>query len=216
MQGGMRQLKEKFGTAVTLNISANPKTISVAGSMSDLHKARKSLLEEYTLSQEADDCVVCWTEATNALHTSCGHVYCKDYFASQAASAGDGDIPLRCHGDEDKCLHIFSISDLKEMLGHTAFEELLEMSFDIHIRTHPKDFQYCPTPDCPQVYCITASGENLVCSTCLASICTTCRVPHNGMTCEEYKDLSSEGTKAFQRWGKGKRCERLPKLQDSD
>jgi hypothetical protein len=200
-QGGMRKLKEKFGSAVTLNISAHPKTISLVGSVEVVQEAKALLLEAFDQTVEGDDCVVCWTEATEALHTCCGHVYCKECFANQASSAGDGDIPLRCYGNEGKCLSIFSLNELKSMLSHTAFEELLEGSFDAYIRTHPKDFQHCPTPDCPQVYRITVTGVRFLCSTCLTSVCTTCNViAHDGMTCEENKDLSSEGGKAFQKW----------------
>ncbi len=87
------------------------------------------------------------------------------------------------------------------MLSFATFEELLQASFEMYIRTHPKDFQYCPTPDCPQVYRIRANGETFLCSTCLTAVCTTCNVvSHDGMTCEEYKDLTSEGTRAFQKW----------------
>jgi hypothetical protein len=203
MQGGMRRLKGRFGTAVTLNVAVHPKVISIAGSVAEVQEAQALLLEDSCPTQEADDCVVCWTEATEALNTSCGHIYCRECFASQASSASNGDIPVRCYGNECKCLKIFSINELKIMLSHAAFEELLEASFDTYIRTHPKDFQHCPTPDCPQVYRITKTGETFLCSTCLTPICTTCNVvAHDGMTCEEYKDLNSEGTKAFQKWKK--------------
>lgn len=203
MQGGMKKLKGRFGPAVTLNVSANPKTIAIAGSLGDVQEARAMLLEKFPTTKKTEDCVVCWTEATDALHTQCGHVYCKDCFANQASSAGDSDIPLRCYGNGGKCLQVFSINELKRMLSHFAFEELLEASFDSYIRRHPKDFQHCPTPDCPQVYRITATGERFLCSTCLESICTSCNVvAHDGMTCEEYKDSTSEGTKAFQKWKK--------------
>ncbi len=45
MQGGMRRLKARFGQAVSLNVSAEPKTISIAGSMSDFQEAQKLLLD---------------------------------------------------------------------------------------------------------------------------------------------------------------------------
>jgi hypothetical protein len=167
----------------------------------ELQEAKQLLLEANDQTKEGDDCVVCWTEATEALHTTCGHVYCKECFANQASSSGDGDIPVRCYGNGGKCLQIFSIRELKTMLSHTAFEELLQASFNAFIRTHPKDFHHCPTPDCPQVYRITMAGKNFLCSTCLASACTACNmIAHDGMTCEEYKDLRSGGDKAFQKW----------------
>ena len=204
MTGGMRRLKAKFGTAATRNVSANPKSITFVGTVAAVQEARLLLLEgseDSCPTQDASDCAVCWTEATEALNTGCGHVYCSDCFVNQASSAGDGDIPVRCYGNDGKCLHIFGINELKLMLSHTAFEELLKASLDTYIRTHPKEFQHCPTPDCPQVYRITTTGETFLCPTCLTPVCTACKVmAHDGMSCEEYKDLSSEGTKAFQKW----------------
>jgi hypothetical protein len=95
MQGGMRRLKEKFEGAVTLNISPNPKSISIAGSAADVQEAQSLLLESSSSTEGEDDCVVCWTEATESLRTSCGHVYCKDCFANQVSSVSDRDIPVQ-------------------------------------------------------------------------------------------------------------------------
>ena len=38
MQGGMRRLKARFGQAVSLNVSIEPRTVSITGSMSDFSK----------------------------------------------------------------------------------------------------------------------------------------------------------------------------------
>jgi hypothetical protein len=192
----------RFGQAVSLNVSVEPRTVSITGSMSDFQEAQKLLLDatsttsEYAHVDVASDCSVCWTEATEPLNTSCEHVYCRECFPNQASSAGDGAIPVRCFGNEGKCDHVFSINELKAMLPFATFEELLQASFEMYIRTHPEDFQYCPTPDCTPVYRIRGNGEIFLCSTCLTAVCTTCNVvSHDGVTCEEYKDLSSEGLK---------------------
>jgi hypothetical protein len=202
MQGGMKKLKAKLGTAATLNVSLTPKTISIVGSKADFQAARELLLDsELNNTPSTEDCVVCWTEATEPINTSCGHVYCKDCFANQTSSASDGGIPICCFGAEGKCGHPFSIDELKNMLSFSDFEELLDSSFYSYIRTHPKVFQYCPTPDCPQIYRLTEKATTFLCSTCLSPACTACGVvTHDGMSCEEYQDLSSEGIKAFQKW----------------
>jgi hypothetical protein len=209
MQGGMRRLKARFGEAVILNIALNPKTITFTGSEEEFHQAQALLVDScpdtgnVSSAQLTEDCVVCWTEATGSLHTKCGHIYCKDCFSNQASSADERDIPLHCFGSEGKCENIFSTDELKEMLSFTDFENLLQHSFNMHIRTRPKDFQYCPTPDCPQVYRPTNAGETFFCSSCLTPICTKCNViSHDGMTCEEYKDMDSEGNKLFQKYKK--------------
>jgi hypothetical protein len=209
MQGGMRKLKGQFGEAITLNVALNPKTITFTGSEEEFQQAQALLVhssqdrEIVSSAQTTKDCVVCWTEATNPLHTTCDHTYCKDCFASQASSASENDIPLHCFGSEGKCEHVFSIDELKAMLSFTDFENLLQHAFNIHIRTRPKDFQYCPTPDCPQVYRLTSTGETFLCSACLTPVCTKCNViSHDGMTCEEYKEMSSEENRLFQEYKK--------------
>lgn len=202
MQGGMRNLKARFGEAVTLNIAKFPKTISVTGSALDFHIAQ-GLLEDVPNSHklpqlEEEDCAICWTEVTEAIQASCGHMYCKDCFTNQVCAADEGDIPLHCAGEN--CEHTFNLDELKSLLSSLAFDDFLNLSFDIYIRTHPTDFHHCPTPDCPEIY-RPNSGETFLCSSCLTSVCTTCNViSHDGMSCEDYKDISSEGMKAFQRW----------------
>ncbi|TAQ88724.1 hypothetical protein B7494_g2990 [Chlorociboria aeruginascens] len=205
MRGGMRKIRKRFGETASLNASHQPKSITIQGSIQDCEVARNLLLEVIGANdlpgEEIRDCPVCWTEPTDPLTMTCGHTYCQDCFTSQAASGED--IPFRCYGAEGKCTHIFSMKELRSMLSFTAFEKLLEGSFETYIRTHPKDFQYCPTPDCPQIYRVTTTGETFTCSSCLTPICTTCNViSHDGMSCEEFKDLTSEGTKAFQKWKK--------------
>ncbi|KAF4628087.1 hypothetical protein G7Y89_g10062 [Cudoniella acicularis] len=212
MQGGMRRLKRRFGASVVLNISTYPKTISIVGSATVVQEAQALLLEYTDQGQGEDDCVVCWTEATDPIRTRCGHFYCRDCFANQASSVGEGkhNLPIRCYGNDGKCLRIFSISDINSMLSATAFEELLKASFDTYVRTRPKNFQHCPTPNCIQIYRISKTGEVVICSICLTPICTTCNVvAHDGTTCEQYKDMFSEDTIAFERWKKeedGRNC----------
>ncbi|KAH8667653.1 hypothetical protein BGZ60DRAFT_564826 [Tricladium varicosporioides] len=209
MQGGMGKLKSEFGDAVTLNISLNPKTITFKGSLSNFHVAMRLLIESAPSqspnpTSQQTDCIACWTEAIEPIRTSCGHLYCKDCFANQASSVSESDLPLHCFGAEGTCDHIFSIEELKSMLSPMSLEKLFQVSFTTHIRSHPKEFQYCPTPDCPQIYRLTKSGDSFLCSTCLAVVCTTCNVlSHDGMTCQEYKEISSDdGSKALQRWAK--------------
>jgi hypothetical protein len=202
LQGGWRRIKNAFGEAALLNVCTTPKTIAIQGTLQDQLKAWA------LLNQDSDDttevipahgaCPVCWEEAEEQIETPCGHTYCKACFQHQSSS---GEIPVICQGDEGKCLHIFAIEELKNMLPFPAFEDLLNTSFQSHIRTHPTEFQYCPTPDCPQIYRLSPDGRIFLCSACLTSVCTTCNViAHDGLSCEELKDLNFEGTKAFQKY----------------
>ena len=85
------------------------------------------------------------------------------------------------------------------MLPFASFEALLETSFKVHIRVHTQEYQYCSTPDCSSIYRINTpvsetadTNKTFFCTTCLARICTTCKIiVHEGMTCQEYQDSVS-------------------------
>jgi IBR domain, a half RING-finger domain/RING-type zinc-finger len=207
-QGGIRRLKERFGEAIRTNLeSFYQSSITIVGSYEDFHEAQALLIDSFrnpdvtSLTRTGPDCVVCWTEANNPLQTRCGHVYCKQCLSDQASSAGESDIPLRCLGDAATCRHAFSMTDLNAMLSPASLEDLLQASFNIHIRTRPNEFQYCPTPDCLQVYRPTKTSQIFMCPTCLTPICTTCNViSHDGMSCEEWKDMDSNESRVFRQY----------------
>lgn len=215
LQGGWRRIKSTFGEAALLNVCATPKTIAIRGTLQEQQKAWTLLVQD---SEDTTEVVpahgafpVCWEEAEEQIETSCGHTYCKACIQHQSSS---GSTPVVCHSDSGNCLKIFTIVELKDMLPFSAFSYLLATSFDSYIRTHPTEFHYCPTPDCPQIYRLSTTGAIFLCSACLASVCTTCNViAHDGLTCEEFKDLSSEGTKAFRRYLEEKDVRPCPKCK---
>ena len=212
LQGGFRRNIATLGKqSAVLDIRQKPQIITVIGSPHDVETARALLnqdeardLDNLALDEAAahpDYCAVCWTEAEHAYRTSCGHSYCGDCFASQCSSAGDGDLPVRCFGDSGNCLEVLAIQELKNTLTSAAFEQLLEDSFTTHVRMNPKSFQYCPTPDCQQIYRTSPDGIIFTCPACLTPICTTCQITsHDGMTCEAYKRIGTDGDEEFQRW----------------
>jgi len=205
-QGGMRRLKAKFGDSVKLNVNLNSSIITITGSNEDFTQAQ-TILRDTTfvslplnLTHAAETCVICWTAAVEPVSTSCNHTYCKECFANQAASATGNEIPLRCFGAEGTCQQAFMLDELKRLLRSSIFESLLRTSFDSHVRTRPNDFQYCPTPDCPQVYRPETDYE-FFCTTCLTPICTKCKViSHDGMTCEEWQEIGSEEGRLFRQY----------------
>lgn len=213
LQGGFRRIVATFGKQkASLDIRQRPQIITIIGSANDLERARVLLdqdvaidIEHLALDEGIDqppDCVVCWTEAENAYRTPCGHVYCGSCFASQCSAAGEGDLPVRCFGDSGNCSQVLEVEELKSTLSSEAFEQLLENSFTTHVRTTPKSFQYCPTPDCQQIYRISPNGLIFTCPTCLTPICTTCQITsHDGMSCELYKRVvGTEGDEEFRKW----------------
>ena len=206
LQGGFRRIVATLGKQkASLDIRQRPQSITIIGSAHDFERARALLdqnvatdLEHLALDDGTDqpDCVVCWTEAEDAYRTPCGHFYCQSCFASQCTSAGEGDLPVRCFGDSGNCLQVLGIQELKSTLTSEAFEQLLEDSFATHVRTNPKSFQ-----DCQKIYRISPNGVIFTCPTCLTPICTTCQTTsHDGMTCELYKRVGTEGNEAFQKW----------------
>lgn len=211
LHGGFRRIVATFGKhKASLDIRQRPQTITIIGSARDLETARALLdqdvasnLETLVLSEDTDhpDCAVCWTEAEDAYRTPCGHFYCGSCLASQCSSAGEGNLPVRCFGDSGDCLKVLAIQELKTALPPDGFEQLLEDSFTTHVRTNPKSFQYCPTPDCQQIYRVSTDGLIFTCPACLTPICTTCQITsHDGMTCELYKRIGTEGNEEFQKW----------------
>ena len=223
-EGGLEEILRILGEGKAgLQLTPGEKALKINGSEEDVRTA-KAILEDssttFITSREpsADveaDCSVCWTQPDNAYRTSCDHVYCKDCFSGLCASAtGPEHFPLKCLGDETRCTHVFAMDELQQALTATAFDSLLKASIETHIRTRPAEFQYCVTADCPQVYRITRNGHIFDCPSCLTPICTSCQsVSHTGSTCDEYRDLTSEGTLALKKWmtdNKGKPC---PKCQ---
>ncbi len=212
LRGGFRRIVTTFGKQkASLDIRKRPQTITIIGSAGDMETALALLdhdiasdLEDLALDEGINqpDCAVCWTEAEDAYRTPCGHLYCGSCFASQCSSAGEGDLPVRCFGDSGNCSQVLGIQEIKNALPSEAFEQLLEDSFTTHVRTNPKTFQYCPTPDCQHVYRISPDGGVIsTCPACLTPICTTCQITaHDGMTCEAYQRLGTEGDEEFRTW----------------
>lgn len=207
LSGGWQAIIHKFGKDnATLDIARQPKTIKIRGSSTDFQEALALFLKNSNVKQEelldSDKiCAVCFTEATDPFDTPCHHTYCTECFTNQCTSANGKDIPVRCYGDSANCKCTFSIPTLHKILPAQVFEQLLENSFASYLRAHPREFQYCPTPDCSQVFRISSNGISFDCSACLASICTSCAlVSHDGLSCAAYKDLVTEGNQAFQKY----------------
>ncbi|RDW81277.1 uncharacterized protein DSM5745_04834 [Aspergillus mulundensis] len=205
--GGFQKISATLGVkAVALDIMSKPKRLLLKGSAAD-YKLVLSMLagekedESFGTALSENDCSICWTEADNAIKTHCRHTYCADCFEmlcfSELDTTKSTEPAIRCQGGSGKCNAILPLDELWDHLPSSAFEDLLEASFKSHIRRHPQQFQYCPTPDCNQVYRTTTTGAVFHCSNCLIPVCTTCHASHPGMTCAEQKDFASGGYEAL-------------------
>ena len=222
-QAGYQKLVKKLGkTAARLNVMTSPKTITIHGSSDDADWARAVLREE---SGQATDvkshveehltCVVCWCDITEAYQTPCGHVYDRECFVNQCLSAGDDNIPIKCLGSSGSCQTSISFHELESTLTLDQLDQLLERSFTRYIRTHPAQYQYCPTADCDQIYEVSDDARIYTCSTCLTSICTRCgAISHEGLTCDQHKNAQI-GDGAFEEWKKKSGAKDCPKCEST-
>jgi len=208
LHGGFCRILAVLGKRhASLDTRARTKVITVAGSFDNLLKARYIFQQEITLDKEQSNlngnatepgCVVCHTEAEDTYRTLCGHFYCGACFAQQCSSAGESDIPIHCLGDSGHCSQVFDLRELQIALSSNAFEQLLKHSFTTHIRKHPKEYQYCPTPDCPQVYHTSADGAIFNHPGGLILICTTYQVTnYDGQSAPSHTPKKSQEGKSL-------------------
>jgi len=218
-QAGYRKIIERLGkTAARLNVMTSPKTITIHGSSEDADWARAVLREESgqvsdtgSHVEEHLTCVVCWCDISETYTTPCGHVYDRECFVNQCLSAGDENIPIQCLGSSGSCQAVISFVELESALSRDQLDKLLERSFTRYIRTHPGNYQYCPTADCDQVYEVSDDARIYTCSTCLTSICTKCgAISHEGLTCDQNKSAQI-GDDAFEEWKKKNGANDCPK-----
>ncbi|KAL3590765.1 hypothetical protein FPOAC2_12967 [Fusarium poae] len=157
----------------------------------------KKAVSSIKTQQLETDCPVCFDEAEEPLETSCGHIYCSLCFFNmcQAEASKPGDFSISCMGDSGNCRKILQISEIQTLLLSETFENILEASFASFIRRHPAEFRYCPTPDCDQVYRVSAPGKvpsMFTCSRCFTTTCTACHVSHLGISCSKHKGNNSD------------------------
>lgn len=216
-KGGYRAIVEAIGNdKVVLDIASNPRRILVVGSKADFSIAREILQCKQGVSGEKpesgsiSDCVICWTPADNPIQTTCKHLYCTGCFEDLCFAAVNSGPSIRCQGDAGNCSEVLLLTELQAHLSSAALEDILEAAFTTHVTRHPSDFQYCPTPDCGQIYrAARPAGNNgrtaetsefpmFKCPSCLVAVCTACNVSHDGLTCAEHRDHLSGGYKALQ------------------
>ncbi|PVH72993.1 hypothetical protein DL98DRAFT_576534 [Cadophora sp. DSE1049] len=194
-------LKPVFGDKIRLSTTDGSAKIKLCASAADLRKAR--LLLNPGTHSTAKNCVICWgppSSFKDTISLPCGHKYCRECFNMQFKQQDRFNIPLICAGicsDNTECKYLFEIKLLREELSADMFEAVMNMCLDKHIRSHPDEFMYCPTIDCPTIYRpiprsqqAANQGTSVTCTTCLVSICTSCRALHTGLTCREYIDAT--------------------------
>lgn len=209
--GGVAVLEAELGRR-KIKFDIPSRSITVHGTDEDLAMAKQILARRQTeplhlrskLShhQGTDTCPVCFCEAEEPVRTSCGHTYCGPCFVNLCeaeTTKTTGDFCIRCVGGQDgQCRRVLPLAEIQGVLLAETFEGLLEASMASYVQRRPREFRYCPTADCTQVYRVTSDAVMAVptvftCSQCLASTCTACHTDHAGQTCAEYKGDASGG-----------------------
>lgn len=168
------------------------------------------------------NCPICLDEPDTPIQTLCKHTYCLECFENcckSAASTSKDEFRIVCQGDGGNCAEVFNLVELKDHLSSSAFELVLKSSFEKFVQRHPKDFHYCPTPDCGYVYRCTLDSNSkppsYTCPNCLEPICTFCHARHGKYTCAEYKDIESGGYEALEKLKRELNIKDCPKCKTS-
>ncbi|KAK7033649.1 hypothetical protein VNI00_012649 [Paramarasmius palmivorus] len=174
--------------------------LTIRGSLVDFQAAQQSVKKVRMphLTPGIASCPVCFGQVELPIRLSCGHTYCRACLANYLLSSKDHRFfPLSCLGDEARCSLGIPISIARDILPLGEFEAIIEAAFSVHVDAHSKEFHYCPSPDCMQVYRPAPAGTVLQCPSCLTRICPECHVEyHDGFGCPE-KD---GGDRLFREW----------------
>ncbi|KPM43733.1 hypothetical protein AK830_g2777 [Neonectria ditissima] len=207
LEGGFKQLESQLGRdKVVFDLTS--RHILIHGTEKDAADAKLVISYRETgslgnTSNSQMECPVCLCEAEEPVYTSCNHVYCGFCFVNmcRAEASTSKDFCVACVGGLGSCGKALDISEIHSVLLSETFEDVMAASFASHVRRHPDQFRYCPTPDCSQVYRVasnpTALSTTFTCGKCLASTCTACHAPHPGTTCAEHKGDESGGVAAL-------------------
>ncbi|TFK41548.1 hypothetical protein BDQ12DRAFT_599545 [Crucibulum laeve] len=162
-------------------------------------------------SSQENGCPVCFDAPSLPVTLHCGHSWCRACLEGYFNAAIDQKFfPLTCLGDEARCSERIPLETARQVLPLNGFDAVVEAAFSAHIHTHPDEFHFCPSPDCPQVYRATADAAVLQCPSCLVRICTGCHSEeHVGLACAE----ADGGDGLFKEWMKEHDVKNCPSCQ---
>ncbi|GLB33410.1 hypothetical protein LshimejAT787_0102940 [Lyophyllum shimeji] len=190
---GLAALKEVLSEdAVTLDLRSTPCKLTIRGGEEARH-ALKTLMDQSMTELDLnasgtgeDICPICYDTVSHPVKLGCKHVYCTACIRHYLTSAAESKIfPVACMGNEAHCKILLSIPLIQRFLLPQQYEHLVNVAFSTYLDHHPRDFKYCTTPDCTQIY--RANTKTMLkCPSCFAEVCSSCHEEaHEGMTCEE-------------------------------
>ncbi|GLB33452.1 hypothetical protein LshimejAT787_0103360 [Lyophyllum shimeji] len=132
-------------------------------------------------------CPICYDVVSQPVQLSCKHVYCTDCIRHYLTTAAETKVfPLACMGNKTTCNVPIPIPVIQRFLTPQQYEHLVDVAFTAHLNRNTRDFGYCPTPDCPEIY--RADTKIMMdCPSCAKLLCTSCNEGHTGMSCAKWK-----------------------------
>jgi len=130
----------------------------------------------------SEKATICLQNCPDIIHIECleNHLVLK---------ISERSFPLKCPlSDCKKELHIEDIKD--SLQTKTQYQVLIEQySLKSCLELHPKDFDYCKTPDCDFAYLKNPDEKRFMCLKCKKDYCKECETPwQSGHKCNEPRD----------------------------
>jgi IBR domain, a half RING-finger domain/RING-type zinc-finger/RNA recognition motif. (a.k.a. RRM, RBD, or RNP domain) len=203
-------LREELGFE-NVNLDIDHQNLQIRGNDIAYETAREAIIRARSRHPEERpsniaECPVCFNQVTARITLPCGHSWCrgclKDYLTS---SIDNKYFPLTCLASEAKCTERIPLNLAREILAVSEFDAVVNAAFTSYVQSRPDEFHYCPSPDCPQIYRMSARDTVLQCPSCLLRLCPNCHVEaHDGFACPE------SGDSLFQKWMKNHDVKNCP------
>ena len=135
-------------------------------------------------------CPVCLDMPSRPVSLLCQHQFCELCLTQYLLSSSQpgATFPIRCFGDEGRCTLNIPLNIIRRLLTHDQLDLAASRSLKSYVDSRPKEYRYCPTNDCPQIFRIRPQTDTLEsaeqCPSCLNKFCMSCFLEgHNGITC---------------------------------
>jgi hypothetical protein len=216
MQFGVDNLC-KFSGATSISINIMTYELKCDARESAMKVIKDLFIDEHLVELSATtkeySCVICFCDYELEEGISledCKHFFCSgcwDNFLNNVIESRT--FPLHCFAKD--CDHKISIASIQLNSKAHIFDGIVDSAFKSYINYNGDLFQFCPTPDCPQIYKVN-SGD-VECDICLSSICSSCKTnSHQGITCNEFALVRYDPMDAaFLKWKKDNDVRSCPK-----
>lgn len=125
---------------------------------------------------------------------NCGHEYCKTCLGRYIQTSVEAVVPCPHRAEDgDKCIGTFMDTEIRSLVSVEVCSDRLKRSLDQAKATIPNVYQ-CKTPGCP-VWVEIEDIEEYQCEGCKRVNCVKCQAVHQGVTCENYQEMTHGGNR---------------------